>query len=89
MFSMAHTDENSPSLSWKYPDTPVSRPGSKATNDSGKLLSRPQISKTLSTLQRDNKKVHMLHFEISDDPHDEVGFGQLERIRPWRWSMDI
>jgi hypothetical protein len=31
----------------------------------------------------------MLQLEINDDARDEVGLGQLERIRPWRWSMDI
>lgn len=90
MFSTASTDNQSLSASWKYPDTPGTRPGTKSTDDSEKMYARPQISKTLSTLQRGNKnKVHLLHLEINDDPHGEVDFGQLERVRPWRWSMDI
>ncbi|KAJ5832123.1 hypothetical protein N7474_000434 [Penicillium riverlandense] len=88
MFSMANSDGHSPTVSWNHPDTPDTRPNSKATDDSGKLP-RQQISKTLSTLQRDNKKIHMLQVEISDDARDDVELGQLERIRPWRWSMDI
>lgn len=91
MFSLAHSDDLSPSSSWKYPDTPETRRASKSIDESDKAPRRPQISKTLSTLQRpDNKhNVHLLHLEINDDHHDEVGLGQLERIRPWRWSMDI
>ncbi|KAJ5752911.1 hypothetical protein N7520_009828 [Penicillium odoratum] len=91
MFSMANSDELSPTASWKYPDTPETRRASKSIDDSDKVLRRPQISKTLSTLHRpDNKhKVHLLHLEINDENPDEVGYGQLERIRPWRWSMDI
>ncbi|CAI7566984.1 unnamed protein product [Penicillium discolor] len=86
MFSAANSDD--PSLEWKYPDTPASRPQSKATDDIDKFY-RPQISKTLSTMHRDNKNVHMLHLEINDDNRDEIGLGQLQPIRPWRWSMDI
>ncbi|KAJ5097242.1 hypothetical protein N7456_007963 [Penicillium angulare] len=91
IFSVAITDDQSPHASWKYPDTPGTRPVSKSTADSDAVPHRPQISKTLSTLQRpDNKhKVHLLHLEINDENRDEVGLGQLERIRPWRWSMDI
>ncbi|KAJ5793794.1 hypothetical protein N7457_000393 [Penicillium paradoxum] len=86
MFSTTNSD--SPSLSWKCPDTPTSRPQSKATNDSGKFY-RANISKTLSTMHRDNKDIHLLHLEINDDNRDEIGLGQLQPIRPWRWSMDI
>jgi hypothetical protein len=86
MFSSTNSD--SPSLSWKYPETPGSRPQSKATDDSGKFY-RPHISKTLSTTNRDNKKIHMLHLEINDDNRDDIGLGQFQPIRPWRWSMDI
>lgn len=86
MFSTANSDN--PSLEWKYPDTPASRPQSKATDDIDKFY-RPQISKALSTMHRDNKKVHMVHLEINDDDRDEIGLGQLQPIRPWRWSMDI
>ncbi|KAJ5482012.1 hypothetical protein N7475_000824 [Penicillium sp. IBT 31633x] len=86
MFSSTSSD--SPSLSWKYPDTPASRPQSKATNDSGKFY-RPHISKTLSTVNRDNKNVQMLHVEINDDSREDIGLGEFQPIRPWRWSMDI
>ncbi|KAJ6120658.1 hypothetical protein N7523_004938 [Penicillium sp. IBT 18751x] len=90
LFSIANTDDQSYSASWKYPDTPTTRPVSKSTEMSEKVTSRPQISKTLSTLQREPKpKLHLLQLEINDDPRDEVGLGELERIRPWRWSMDI
>ncbi|KAJ5450188.1 uncharacterized protein N7458_006637 [Penicillium daleae] len=88
MFSIA--DDQSFSTSWKYPDTPTTRPASDSTEGSIKAP-RPQISKTLSTLQRPDgpkHKVHLLHLEINDD-RDEVAVGQLEPIRPWRWSMDI
>ncbi|KAJ5682402.1 hypothetical protein N7462_005567 [Penicillium macrosclerotiorum] len=89
MFSIADSDQSF-SASWRYPDTPATRPASKSTDESEKVYARPQISKTLSTLGRGDKhKVHLLQLEINDDPHDEVALGQLERIRPWRWSMDI
>lgn len=83
-------DGGSPSLSWRCPQTPVSRPVSKANDDSGKP-SRPAISKTLSSLHPDQNninKVQMLQLEINDSPED-VGMGQFEPIRPYRWSMDI
>lgn len=87
---MAHSDDQSFSASWKYPDTPATRPVSKATDASDITPTRPQISKTLSTMQRSPKqKVHLLQFEINDETRDDIGLGQLERIRPWRWSMDI
>lgn len=90
MCSMADSDDHSFTTEWKYPDTPGTRPASKSTHESEKVYARPQISKTLSTLHKDNKnKVHMLHVEINDESREEVGLGQLERIRPWRWSMDI
>lgn len=90
MSSMAHSDDQSFSASWKYPDTPATRPVSKATDASDITPTRPQISKTLSTMQRSPKqKVHLLQFEINDETRDDIGLGQLERIRPWRWSMDI
>lgn len=90
MFSMANTDDQSVSASWKYPDTPTTRPASKSTDASEKIPARPQISKTLSSLQQAPKqKVHLLQLEINDEPRDDVRLGQLERIRPWRWSMDI
>lgn len=78
----------SPSSPWQLPDTPISRPVSKSANDNGKPF-HPGVSKTLSTLHRDSKDIHLLHLEINDDVHDEVRLGKLEQIRPWRWSMDI
>lgn len=91
MSSLANTDDQSLSASWKYPDTPATRPVSKSTDNSDMVSPRPrpQISKTLSTLEPNKHRVHLLHLEINDDAQDEVGLGQLERIRPWRWSMDI
>ncbi|KAJ5166947.1 uncharacterized protein N7482_005728 [Penicillium canariense] len=90
MFSVANTDDQSFSTSWKYPDTPTTRPASKSTEGSEKGHVRPPISKTLSTVHRGDKhKVHLLQLEINDEPSDEVSLGQLESIRPWRWSMDI
>ncbi|KAJ5826922.1 hypothetical protein N7447_003685 [Penicillium robsamsonii] len=89
MFSTTTSNSDlSQSLSWKYPETPASRPQSKATDDGDKIY-RPNISKTLSTVHRDNKKIHMLHLEINDDNHNEIGLGEFQPIRPWRWSMDI
>ncbi|EPS25410.1 hypothetical protein PDE_00343 [Penicillium oxalicum 114-2] len=88
MFSMP--DDGSFSASWKYPDTPTTRPTSESMEGSPKAP-RPHISKTLSTMPRvdgNKAKVHLLQLEITDD-RDEFGVGQLERIRPWRWSMDI
>jgi hypothetical protein len=87
MFS-TNTDDRSPSMDWKYPDTPRSRPQSKAADDYDKVY-RPQISKTLSTMHKDNKNIHLLHLEINEDNRDEVGLGSLQPVRPWRWSMDI
>ncbi|OJJ49792.1 hypothetical protein ASPZODRAFT_149267 [Penicilliopsis zonata CBS 506.65] len=83
-------DKWSPTLSWQYPETPSSRPVSKATADSGKFF-QAAISKSLSTVQRSEttKKIHMVRLEISDDGEEDLDFGHLERVRPWRWSMDI
>jgi len=90
LFSVADTDDQSFSASWKYPDTPTTRPVSKSTDSSEKACPRPQISKTLSTLHRGPKpKVHLLQLKINDDAREDVELGELERIRPWRWSMDI
>ncbi|KAF5860452.1 hypothetical protein ETB97_001461 [Aspergillus alliaceus] len=85
--SIDSDDIESPRVSIQSPQTPISRPMSKEADDGSRLF-RPQVSKTLSSLHRDVKKVSLLHLEISD-PHEEVGFGDLEQIRPWRWSMDI
>ncbi|RAL10421.1 uncharacterized protein BO97DRAFT_125583 [Aspergillus homomorphus CBS 101889] len=89
--SDADSEAESPRVSLHSPQTPTSRPGSKATQDSGKHF--PTISKTMSTFQHqhqpgNNNKVEMLHLEINDSP-DDIALGQLERLRPWRWSMDI
>lgn len=90
MSSLANSDDQSFSTSWRYPDTPATRPASKSTEGSDKAYVRPQISKTLSTIQRgDKQNFQCLQLEINDDTREEVGLGQLERIRPWRWSMDI
>ena len=85
--SIDSDDIESPRVSIQSPQTPISRPMSKEADDGSKLF-RPHVSKTLSNLHREDKKVELLHLEISD-PHEEVGFGDLEQIRPWRWSMDI
>jgi hypothetical protein len=85
--SPGDTEVESPRVSLHQPGTPTSRPVSKATQDSGKHFP-PTISQALSTLQRDNNKVQLLHLEINDSP-DDIGLGHLERLRPWRWSMDI
>ncbi|RAK72955.1 uncharacterized protein BO72DRAFT_253588 [Aspergillus fijiensis CBS 313.89] len=88
--SDADSEAESPRVSLQSPQTPTSRPGSKATQDSGKHF--PTIAKTMSTLHpqhhESNNKVEMLHLEINDSP-DDIALGQLERLRPWRWSMDI
>ncbi|KAK1143969.1 hypothetical protein N8T08_005878 [Aspergillus melleus] len=88
MLMSSDSEMESPRVSMHSPQTPVSRPGSKETEDAGKHF-RPSISKALTTLPREtNNKVQLLHVEINE-PHDEVGLGQLEQIRPWRWSMDV
>ncbi|KAL2845695.1 hypothetical protein BJY01DRAFT_177685 [Aspergillus pseudoustus] len=68
------------------PDTPISRPVSKGFSGHREHL-RPMVSRALTTVQHDSKKVHLLRFEVQE-PHD-LEEGQVERIRPWRWSMDI
>ncbi|KAE8348850.1 hypothetical protein BDV28DRAFT_142561 [Aspergillus coremiiformis] len=86
--SIESYDIESPRVSIQSPQTPITRPLSKEVDDGTKLF-RPHVSRTLSNMHRaDNKKVQLLHLEISD-PHDEVALGDLEQIRPWRWSMDI
>jgi hypothetical protein len=81
------SDVESPRVSIQSPATPISRPMSKEADDGNRQF-KPHISKALSNMQRNDKKVQLLHLEISDH-HDEVGLGQFEQIRPWRWSMDI
>ncbi|KAF9889700.1 hypothetical protein FE257_007006 [Aspergillus nanangensis] len=87
MSSPADSEVESPRGSLQSPGTPISRPCSKDAND-GHQPFRPSISKTLSTLHGDPKKVHLFHVEINDGPPD-VAIGEFERLRPWRWSMDI
>ncbi|KAI9372473.1 hypothetical protein BJX61DRAFT_542631 [Aspergillus egyptiacus] len=77
---------SSPRSSLQSPATPISRPVSKATNDHPKG-SRPLISRPLTTIQHDKTKIHLLHFELQEP--DDLEVGQLERVRPWRWSMDF
>lgn len=86
--SSIDSSQRSPSTPWQLPNTPISRPVSKATDSPSQKPPRHAISKTLSTVQHDTKDVQLLHLEINDDFHD-VGLGRMEQIRPWRWSMDI
>ncbi|KKK12626.1 hypothetical protein P175DRAFT_0473967 [Aspergillus ochraceoroseus IBT 24754] len=85
--SLCDTEMESPCMSLQSPDTPISRPVSKATNDNLQTP-RPTLSKALTTVHRDNKKIHLLQLELPGS-HDDIELGQLDRIRPWRWSMDI
>ncbi|KAL4944477.1 hypothetical protein BDV06DRAFT_87714 [Aspergillus oleicola] len=85
--SALDSDAESPRESLHSPDTPVSRPRSKDVNNHLDA-NRPAISRALTSVQKDNKKnVHVLHFELQD-AHD-IGVGEVERVRPYRWSMDI
>ncbi len=84
--SGAETDE-SPRNSLHSPDTPVSRPMSKEANTHLEA-SRPVISRALTTVHKgDQKNVHMLHLEIQES--NDLAVGQVERVRPWRWSMEF
>ncbi|KAL4791742.1 hypothetical protein BDV19DRAFT_369950 [Aspergillus venezuelensis] len=81
------SDAESPRDSLHSPDTPVSRPRSKDANNHLDAT-RPAISRALTSYQKDNKKnVHVLHFELQNT-HD-IGIDGVERVRPYRWSMDI
>jgi hypothetical protein len=82
------SEAETPSISWQYPQTPTSRPVSKSTEDSTKNA-RSRVSKTLSTFHPDNKQIQLYHLDMNDDALEEIGLGQFEPIRPWRWSMDI
>lgn len=85
--SVHESDADSPRESLNSPETPISRPVSK---EAGARLEspRPAISRALTSIQKDsNKNVQMLHFELPDQ-HD-FGTGQVDRVRPWRWSMDF
>ncbi|KAL4809482.1 hypothetical protein BDV18DRAFT_132168 [Aspergillus unguis] len=85
--SPGDSDPESPRDSLHSPETPVSRPISKPVGGNPESP-RPVISRALTSVQKDSKKnIHMLQFELPD-PHD-VGVGHVERIRPWRWSMDF
>ncbi|KAL3438126.1 hypothetical protein BDV09DRAFT_160937 [Aspergillus tetrazonus] len=85
--SVDDSDLESPRDSLLSPATPISRPLSKDPT-SHPDVSRPAISRALTAVHKDNKKdIHMLQFELPD-PHD-LGVGQVERVRPFRWSMDF
>ncbi|KAL4873634.1 hypothetical protein BDV12DRAFT_159340 [Aspergillus spectabilis] len=85
--SMDDTDMDSPRDSLHSPDTPISRPVSNEANNYLEA-SRPAISRALSTVQQDkHKRIHMLHFEV-EETHD-LEMGEVERVRPFRWSMDF
>ncbi|KAL2847995.1 hypothetical protein BJX68DRAFT_107182 [Aspergillus pseudodeflectus] len=71
---------------FESPDTPISRPVSKGVSEH-REHPRPLISRALTTVQHESKKVHLLRFELQEQ-HD-IEEGQVERVRPWRWSMDI
>ncbi|KAL5333453.1 hypothetical protein BJX70DRAFT_380889 [Aspergillus crustosus] len=85
--SEADSDMDSPRDSLHTPGTPISRPISKgANNHLG--ATRPTISRAFTTVQHDgHKRVHMLQFEL-DEAHD-LELGEIERVRPFRWSMDF
>lgn len=82
MLMSSDSEMESPRVSMHSPQTPVSRPGSKETEDNGKHFRSSMLPRETTN------KVQMLHVEINE-PHDEVGLGHLEQIRPWRWSMDV
>ncbi|KAL4742872.1 hypothetical protein BDV11DRAFT_179676 [Aspergillus similis] len=85
--SVDDSDLESPRDSLLSPATPISRPLSKDPT-SHPDVPRPAISRALTAVHKDNKKdIHMLQFEFAD-PHD-LGVGQVERVRPFRWSMDF
>ncbi|KAL2820766.1 hypothetical protein BJX63DRAFT_283762 [Aspergillus granulosus] len=68
------------------PYTPISRPLSKEANEH-RAHPHTMISRALTTVHPDSKQVHLLRFELQE-PHD-LEEGQVDRVRPWRWSMDI
>lgn len=72
----------SPAESLPWTETLYSRPGSKATDDSGKAF-HSSLSNVISPVHRGHKKVEAVHVEISEEE------GQIQEIRPWRWSFDI
>ncbi|KAL4917587.1 hypothetical protein BDW62DRAFT_183429 [Aspergillus aurantiobrunneus] len=85
--SVSDSDIESPRDSVHSPNTPISPPDSKIINNRIDA-SRPVMSRALTSVHKDNKKdIHMLHVELQD-PHD-IGNGQIERVRPWRWSMEF
>ncbi|KAL3470616.1 hypothetical protein BJX99DRAFT_44771 [Aspergillus californicus] len=84
--SVADSETESARDSLQTPDTPVSRPDSKAANEDSKI-SRPLISRALTTMYQDKKKIQMVQVELPD--HHDLELGQVDRVRPWRWSMDI
>ncbi|RMJ23933.1 hypothetical protein PHISP_05181, partial [Aspergillus sp. HF37] len=86
------SENRTPSTPWQFPNTPVSPSVSKTANAN---MPRAAFTKALSALPQDGDKkdVHLVHLEINDDSlddeDDDVSFGKLNQIRPWRWSMDI
>ncbi|KAL4886435.1 hypothetical protein BJY04DRAFT_177700 [Aspergillus karnatakaensis] len=83
--SSVDSDMDSPADSLHSPNTPISRPVSKGF---GNFEPRPAISRALTTVHQDkHKRVQMLQFEL-DETHD-LQLGQVEKIRPFRWSMDF
>jgi hypothetical protein len=70
------------------PETPYSRPGSKATDDSGKAF-RSSFSNITTTLHHKHQDVQTLHLEINEQKLRRKGEEQLEHVRPWRWSFDM
>ncbi|KAL3468244.1 hypothetical protein BJX64DRAFT_283122 [Aspergillus heterothallicus] len=71
---------------FESPNTPISRPISKGVSEH-REHPRPLIARALTTMHHDSKEVHLLRFDLQE-PHD-IEEGQVERVRPWRWSMDI
>lgn len=79
----------SPRASWDYPETPLSRPWSGETYDSGSSFRSP-VSKTLSAVSQryDSKTIQLLRLEINDG-FEDVPLGHPERVRRFRWSIDF
>ncbi|KAL4786115.1 hypothetical protein BJX76DRAFT_143368 [Aspergillus varians] len=85
--SFVDDSDASPRESLHSPATPISRPMSKDTLHQLEKP-RPSISRALTSVNKDNdKNIHMLQFELQE--HQDLGLGQVERVRPWRWSMEF
>lgn len=70
------------------PETPYSRPGSKATDDSGKAF-RSSFSNITPTLHHKHQDVQTVHLEINEQKLHRKDQDQLQQVRPWRWSFDM